>query len=54
MEAPDISKSNSIANSSQQDGQFAVPRFSFVFTNFRTQFSVVIDYTDCKREKGCS
>jgi len=54
VEASDISKSNSIASSNQQEGQFAVQRFSFVFTTFRTQFFVAADYTYCKREKGCS
>jgi len=35
LEKPDISKANSTANSSQQEGQFAVPSFSFFFTTFR-------------------
>jgi len=33
LEVPDISKANSIANTSQQDGQFAVTTSSFFFTN---------------------
>jgi hypothetical protein len=58
LEEPDISKANSIANSSQQEGQFALPRFSSVFTTFRpkdlftftsTKFPVVVDFTFCKK-----
>jgi hypothetical protein len=33
----DISKANRISNRSQQEGQFAVPRFSSVFTTFRPE-----------------
>jgi hypothetical protein len=60
LERPDISKAKSIANNSQQEGQFAVPRFSSVFTSFRpkhlftftrTQFTAVAKFTVCKKEK---
>jgi hypothetical protein len=54
LEAPDISKTNGIAISSQQEAQFVVQRFCFVFTTFTTQLIVAADYTYCKREKGCS
>jgi hypothetical protein len=54
LEKPDISKANGIPNSSQQEGQFAVPRFSSVFTTFRpehlfaftrTQFTGAAEFT---------
>jgi hypothetical protein len=37
LEKTGISKANSIPNSSQQEGQLDVPRFSFFFTTFRPQ-----------------
>jgi hypothetical protein len=49
-----MSQANSIANSSQQEGQFAIPRFSLFFTTFRpehlfaftrTQFTAAADST---------
>ena len=49
-----ISNTNSITSSSQQEVQFAVPRFSFVFNTFkpehqfaftRTQFTAGTDST---------
>jgi hypothetical protein len=54
------SKANSIANSSQQEGQFAVPRFSVFFTTFRpehlftltrTQFTAAADSTWLLKQK---
>jgi hypothetical protein len=34
MEAPDISKPINLANSSQEEEQFAVTRLNFFFTTF--------------------
>jgi hypothetical protein len=54
MEAPDISKANSLANNSQQEGQFAAPQFSSVFNTFspkhlfaftRTKYAAVAEFT---------
>ena len=36
LEDPDISKTNGLASISKQEGQFADPRFSSVFTTFRS------------------
>jgi len=38
-EYPDIFKANSRNNSSKQEGQFDVPRFTFFFTTFDTCLS---------------
>jgi hypothetical protein len=60
MEEPDISKANILANSSREEGQFAVKRFSFVFTTFRpkhllafsrTKIAAVAEFSLCKKEK---
>jgi len=60
LAAPDTSTTNSIANSSQQVGQFALPRFSVYFTTFRpehlfaftrTQFTGSAEFTVCKESK---
>jgi hypothetical protein len=60
MEAPDMSKPNTLANSSQEEEQFAVTRLSFFFTTFlpehlfaftRTKFTAVAEFTVCKKEK---
>jgi hypothetical protein len=54
MEAPDIPKGTSLANSGQQEDQFAAPQFSSVFTTFspkhlfaftRTKFTAVAIFT---------
>jgi hypothetical protein len=54
MEAPDISKANSLAISGQEEGQLAVPQFCFVFNTFgpklllaftRTKFAAVAEFT---------
>jgi hypothetical protein len=61
LEGPDISKANSLTITSQQEGQFALPRFSSVFTTFtpkhlftftRTQFTVVAEFTVCKKSES--
>jgi len=54
LEKPDISKTNSKAKNSQQEGQFDVPRFYFflntlrpehLFTFTRTQITAVATFT---------
>jgi hypothetical protein len=58
MEAIDISKANSLANSSQPEGQFAAPQFSSIFSTFRpkhlfaftrTKFTADAEFTVCKK-----
>jgi len=63
LEEPDISKASSLARSSLQKDQFAVPRFSSNFITFkpkhlftftRTQFTVVGEFTRLWKFKWCS